>query len=52
MNRSEVSQTVVLPVAGVAAWQDRLGDGPVLVAQDDRIALTLAPLWGAVLTPS
>jgi glycosidase len=51
INRSAQTQTVDLPSLGVARWRDHLNDNASIEARDDRIRLTLAPWWGAVLAP-
>ena len=51
INRSDSAQTVEVPVQGASTWQDRLDGGAALMAREGRLGLTLAPLWGAVLTP-
>jgi hypothetical protein len=49
INRSELTQVVVLPWRAPAGWRDRLNGDAAIVSQGGQTTLTLAPLWGAVL---
>jgi glycosidase len=51
INRSAQSHTVELAAPGSAPWRDRLNGDIALASDEGRLTLTLAPLWGAVLSP-
>ncbi|MES1162650.1 MAG: alpha-amylase family glycosyl hydrolase, partial [Rhizobacter sp.] len=51
INRTETPQAIAVVRPGAAHWCDRLNGDAEVDARDGTLRLTLAPLWGAVLSP-
>jgi len=51
INRSDTTQEIAVAAPGGMHWCDRLNGDARVDSHNGRLGLTLAPLWGAVLSP-